>query len=210
MAATALEPFKGDDDSEESGENFICAFFRFTMEADDAKRLAIFKHFLYAGSVADQWYKALAPASLASWTALEAAFLVRWPEVKAVVKGEEEYVEELMGLRLKKEDVGKKVEVAGIEVWSHVAWADKIFKLAVGGKISGTKTYISLVRKELPDVIKDKVSSNHADWALFTKAARDIEIEYIKDSTVKIKEEAEREKLMEERLKLLESPTAVI
>ncbi|KDQ49052.1 hypothetical protein JAAARDRAFT_201186 [Jaapia argillacea MUCL 33604] len=210
MASTALEPFRGEDDSAESGENFIRAFFRFTMEADDTKRLSIFKHFLYAGSVADQWYKALVPADLLTWATLEAAFLRRWPEVKAVVKGEEEYVEELMALKLKKEDLGKKVEVAGIEAWSHVAWANKIFKLAVGGKISGTKTYIAAVRRDLPDVIKDKVSSNHADWTVFTQAVKDVEIEYIKDGAKRIKEEADREKLMEERIRLLESPTATI
>ncbi|KDQ57970.1 hypothetical protein JAAARDRAFT_193455 [Jaapia argillacea MUCL 33604] len=146
MAATELEPFKGDDNSAESVKNFIHAFFCFMMEADDTKRLAIFKHFLYAGSVAGQWYKALTPTSLVSWTTLEMAFLTRWPKVKAVIKGDKEYIEELMGLKLKREDLGKKAEVAGIEVWSHIAWADKIFKLAVGGKISSTKTYISSVQ----------------------------------------------------------------
>ncbi|KDQ54246.1 hypothetical protein JAAARDRAFT_109904, partial [Jaapia argillacea MUCL 33604] len=132
-------------------------------------------------SVANQWYKALPATDLVSWTTLEAAFLCRWPEVKAVVKGEEEYIEDLMVLKLKKEDLGKKVEVAGVEVWSHIVWADKVLKLAVGGNISGDKTCIAAVWRDLPDLIKDKVSSTQADWTVFTQAVKDVEIKYIKD-----------------------------
>ena len=93
--------------------------------ATDEVRKQQFQNFLQADSVADDWFKELDETSKKDWTNIQAAFRKRWPRKKAAKKTKEEYEEEITGLQLKMEDLGKKEMLAGREIYSHIAWAEK-------------------------------------------------------------------------------------
>ena len=97
------------------------------------------------------------------WNAIEGAFNKRWPRKKAVKKTTEEYEEEITGLRLKMDELGKKEKSGGREVYSHISWADKMATIVKGAKIETTTTYIGHVRKELPKLLREKVGAGLDD-----------------------------------------------
>ncbi|KAF8883354.1 hypothetical protein CPB84DRAFT_1623672, partial [Gymnopilus junonius] len=120
---------------------------------------------------------------------IEAAFCVQWLRKKAAKKTKEEYEEDIMMLRLKMEDIGKKEKITGCEVYSHIAWTDKMEVLIKGAKLDNMTTLISGVCKELPKLVKDKIGSGHANWTAFLKAIHDIDIDYIQEGTETWKKE---------------------
>jgi hypothetical protein len=174
--------------------------------SDDVKKQQ-FPNFLEPDSVADEWFDELDQADKKDWNAIEASFHKRWPKKKAVKKTVEEYEQEITGLRLKMENVGKKETVAGKEIYSHIAWADDMAVIVRGAKLETTTTFIGHVRKELPKLIREKVGTGHADWAAFLQAIRDIDLDYIregvdiwkKDEDVKRKDQDIRKKELEDQ-----------
>jgi hypothetical protein len=183
-------------------------------DKSDAHKQKQFVYFLHSESVADDWFNALDAATRADWDLIEAAFHVRWPKLAVVKKTSTEYEEDLLGLRLKDEELGKKETIAGRETYSHIVWADKMQKLAKGAGVEAGTIYIGQVRKMLPTVIKDKVADKHTDWAAFLKAVRDIDVEYIKDEARELQKRRDTQRAVEARLRQLEalptSPTAGI
>ena len=83
--------------------------------------------------MANEWYDDLTGLEKKDWDSIGDSFCKRWPRKKAVKKTTEEYEEEITGLRLKMEDLGKKEKTGGREVYSHIAWADKMATI-VGGQ----------------------------------------------------------------------------
>lgn len=63
--------------------------------------------------------------------------------------GEEDNEDEITGLCLKMEDLGKKEKTADREIYSHIVWADKMAMVVKGVKIEAMTTYIGHIRKEL-------------------------------------------------------------
>jgi hypothetical protein len=208
-----VEPFWGDRD-DENPQDFLRSFNRAMGDKSDAHKQKQFINFLHADSVADDWYEALDAAIRADWALVEAAFHTRWPKIAVVKKTSTEYEEELLGLRLKDEELGRKETVAGRETYTHVIWADKMQKLAKGAGVETGTIYIGQVRKMLPTIIKDKVADKHADWTAFLKAVRDIDVEYIKDEAGELRKKRDAQRAIEARLRQLEavpsSPTAGI
>lgn len=166
---------------------------------DDIKKQQ-FPNFLEPDSVADEWFDELDQADKKDWNAIEAAFHRRWPKKKAVKKTVEEFEQEITGLRLKMEDVGKKETVAGKEVYSHIAWADDMAVIVRGAKLETTSTFIGHVRKELPKLLREKVGTGHADWAEFLQAMRDVDLDYIREGVdIWKKEEDTKKKELEDQ-----------
>ena len=79
------------------------------------------------------------------WEGIEAGFMVKWPRAVVVKKMSMEYEEELLGLKLRAQDLGRKEEVAGREVYMHIAWADNMWRLAKGARVEAGLTYIGQV-----------------------------------------------------------------
>ncbi|KDQ50634.1 hypothetical protein JAAARDRAFT_63050 [Jaapia argillacea MUCL 33604] len=210
MPSTGLEPFKGDGNPAENPENFVCAYMRWSANENDDFRKMQFKYFLHAGGAADMWWEELGPTEKATWSSILAAFHLRWPKITGMKKTADDYVDELLNTSsLKDEELGKKVEVSGIKVWSHIAWANKVEKLAAGAKIQMTNIlnmYIGMVRKSLLDILKLKVDSKHANWADFCKAVREVDMEHIKDGVERMQRDQEISRDLARRLQLLESP----
>jgi hypothetical protein len=142
------------------------------------------------------------------WDSIEDAFNKRWPRKKAAKKTTEEYEDKIIGLQLKTEDLGKKVKTAGRDVYSHMAWADKMATTVKGANIETTTTYIGHVRKELPKLLREKLGVGHKDWKLFLQAVRDVDIDYIRDGADIWKKEKEEQDALRKRIQQLEKLTA--
>ena len=208
MAAEMITPFHGDKE-DENPEDFLRAFYRRMGDKSDATKKAQFPYYLQADSVADEWYADLLDDDKKSWGDVEAAFKKRWPRKKQVKKSDEEYEDEILGRKLKTEDLGKKEKVAGREVYTHVAWADKMATSVKGTRWEKTTNQLRQVRKELPNIIREKVGTGHQDWDSFLKEVREVDIEYIRDSIdIRNKDQA----AIDQRFRMLEtiskSPTA--
>jgi hypothetical protein len=208
MAAEIITPFHGDKE-DENPEDFLRAFYRRMADKTDEARRTQFKYYLQADSVADEWFADLIDSEKKAWTDIEAAFNKRWPRKTQAKKTDEEYEDEIVGRKLKTEDLGKKEKVAGREVYTHIAWADKMQTSIKGAKWEKTTNQLRQVRKSLPNILREKVGTGHADWNAFLEAVRDVEVEHIRDSMdIKNKEQ----QAIEQRLLTLEtlsrSPTA--
>ena len=102
-----------------------------------------------------------------TWPDIEKEFKKRWPRKKQVKKTDDKYEDEIVGRILKEEDLGKKEKVAGRDIYTHIAWADKIATSVKGAKWEKTTTHLRQIRKNLPTIIREKVSIGHADWEEF-------------------------------------------
>ena len=213
MPVEQVAPFHGDNE-DENPEDFLRSFFRRMGTANDDVKKQQFPNFLQADSVADEWFDDLVQEEKQDWNAIETAFRKRWPRKKAVKKTVEEYEEEITGLRLKMEDMGKKEKIAGRDVYSHVAWADKMLTVVRGAKLEQTATYIGHVRKELPKLLREKVGAGHKSWTDFLQAVRDVDVNYIRDGMEIWKKEQQEQDIIKKRIQQLEkltaSPTAPI
>jgi len=146
---------------------------------DDEEIAGTFVDYLGASSQADLWFEDLEPATKESWTLLEAAFIARWPRITKAKRSEQEIARELLSTLLEENELGEKVKIGGVEVWSHVAWADKIAILVNEADIAMRTTHIWQVRDKLPYTIKDVVKSTHANWTAFLQAVRDVDLQHI-------------------------------
>jgi hypothetical protein len=195
MSTEQVAPFHGDKE-DENPEDFLRSFFRRMGTATDEVKTQQFPNFLQADSVADEWFEDLTMAEKMDWPAITASFKKRWPRKKAAKKTVEEFEEEIMNLRIKMEDMGKKEKIAGREIYTHIAWADKMSTIVRGAKIETTTTYIGHVRKELPRLLREKVGAGHADWTTFLQAIRDIDVDHIREGAeIWRKEQEEQETL---------------
>ena len=174
---------------------------------DDTKKQQ-FRYLLQADSVADEWFDDLPQNDKKDWNAIVTSFSARWPRKKAAKKTTEEYEEEITGLKLKMEDLGKKEKTAGREVYSHIAWADKMTTIVKGAKIENTTTYIGHVRKELPKLLREKVGAGHTDWTAFLQVVRDVDVDHIRDRMNIWKKEQEEQEAIKKRIQQLEKLTA--
>lgn len=214
MSSEHVTPFHGDKD-DENPEDFLRSFFRRMGTNTEDVRKQQFPNFLQADSVADDWFEDLKADDKASWGKIEAAFRTRWPRKKAAKKTNEEYEDEIRELTLKMEEVGKKEKVAGREVYTHIAWADKMATIIRGAKLENTTTHIGHVRKNLPTLLREKIGAGHANWTAFLKAVRDIDTDYIRDGVDIWKKEQADQAAVKKRIGELErlvtsSPTAPI
>lgn len=207
MSSEQVAPFYGDKE-DENPEDFLRAFFRRMGTANDDVKKLQFPNFLQADSIADEWYEDLAPLDKKDWNAIVTSFRKRWPRKKAVKKTIEEYEEEITGLHLKMEDMGKKDKIAGRDVYSHIAWADKMAAVVKGAKLEDTTTYIGHVRKALPKLLREKVGAGHADWVEFLQAVRDIDVDYIRDGAEAWRKDQQEQETLKKRIQQLEKLTA--
>ena len=79
----------------------------------DDTRKAQFSYYLQLYSVADDWFSGLAKEEKKSWSMIEKSFEKRWPKKRLIKKTEEEYEDEILGRKLKEEDLGKKEKMGG-------------------------------------------------------------------------------------------------
>jgi len=92
---------------------------------------------------------------------------------------------ELEGEKIMEAELGTKVKVNGVEVYAHVAWANKVERLAKA--IPDTNNLLVIgYRRQLPPTLKALVKSSHDTWLSFCNAVHTIQ-------PLDIKEEKERQ-----------------
>ncbi|KAJ7430510.1 hypothetical protein FB451DRAFT_474171 [Mycena latifolia] len=198
-----------------SAQDFMRSFHRdMKVTTSKANKAAQFQYYLVAGSEVDVWYKGLDPAIQSDMDALDAAVEVRYPAQEIVQPTVAEYELELTKTVLKMEDLDTKVKVADKEVWAHHAWANKVMRLATKAEIATTKSYIAPARSALPKAIRSRLKKDFKNWAEFTKAVKDVDLEEMLEDVKEYKEEkAEKSKvtaMLARGAALQASPTAAI
>ena len=217
MLNNTTEVFYGDGREGKNPQNFLCAFrreMRALATTDNKVITKAFVDYLGASSTADRWYEDLPQPTQESWKDIETEFAKRWPRVTQATRMEQELERELLMTALGEKELGEKVNSGGIEVWTHVAWADKMAALVGEAKLSTKTTHIWQVRDKLPEAIKEVVKSTHVNWTAFLQAVRNVELQHIRDAVEKGKKREKERLAVENRLRLLEaaqsSPTAGI
>ncbi|RXW18472.1 hypothetical protein EST38_g7385 [Candolleomyces aberdarensis] len=199
-----VEPFWGNK-ADENAQDFICSFNRAMGDKDETYKAKQFEYYLRADSEADEWWSELDAEKKKKWSDVEAAFQERWLKAKVVKKTATEYKEELLGLKLKIEDLGRKEEVAGRETYTHIVWADKMVRLAKGVGVESGSTYIGQVIKGLPRVLKEKVAGSYKSWDAFLTAVREVDMEYVKEGVEEYMREQKEKEESRARVKMLEA-----
>ena len=92
---------------------------------------------------------------------------------------------ELEGERITEAELGTKVKVNGADVYAHVAWANRVEKLANAIPDNNNLLVVGC-RRQLPPTLKALVSSSHDTWTTFCAAVRAIR-------PLEIEEEKERQ-----------------
>ena len=209
--AEIVTAFRGDNE-DENPEDFLRAFFRRMGNCSDETKKSQFPYYLQADSAADDWFADLQDDDKATWSDIVTAFQKRWPRKTQARKTDDEYEDEILGRKLKTDDLGKKEKVAGREVYTHIAWADKMATTIKSAGLEKTTTYVRQVRKDLPVILREKVGTGHKNWEAFLQAVCDVEIEHIRDSMDLWNKEQQKQKAIDQRLRTLEalsrSPTA--
>jgi hypothetical protein len=210
MATTPTpSSFSGTDN--ENPQNFLREVERYihlNRIADEATKVIIFGTFISAGSQADIWWNALTTAQMASWAMVKAAFTMQWPAIVVAAKSTLDYQRELLALRLKEDDVGERITVAGVSMWSHLHYHGRLLKLVQDAGVANAPVFIHQVREALPRVIRDLTSPAPATWTVFLDEIKNADINVIQDKAQREKEKKEAEKAQNLRLSKLESRQA--
>ena len=217
MPSNNVDTFYGDGQEGENPQNFLRAFrreMRSLATTNDKDIAWAFIDYLGTSSQADLWFDDLTQTMQESWAQLETAFVAQWPRITQAKRSEQEIERELLSTLLNEKELGEKVKIRGVDVWSHVAWADKVTILVNEANIASKTTHIWQVRDKLPDAIKDVVGSTQADWTTFMKAVRNVDLQHIRDAVLKRKKEDDVRRDLENCIRILEtvqqSPTAGI
>jgi len=179
------EPFTGEDDDAIKPRDFLKRTQRYLMATawEDEEKVDYFEMWLKSRSVAEQWFGNLKTAKKETWKELCKAFKERWLERPMVQKTTAEKQAELEGERITEVELGKKVKVNGTEVYAHIAWANKIEKLAKAIPDNNNLLVVGCQR-QLPPTLKALVSSSHDTWTVFcavVRAIRPLDIEEEKE-----------------------------
>ena len=126
------ELFTGEDDDTMDPRDFLKKVQRYLMATtwDDGEKVDYFETWLKSGSAAEQWFRNLEAPKKNTWKNLCTTFKERWPERAVVQKTTAEKQAELEGEKITEAELGTKVKVNGTDVYAHVAWANKVEKLA--------------------------------------------------------------------------------
>jgi hypothetical protein len=124
---------------------------------------------------------------------------MRWPSRTPTVKTKEEKQAELKGTLITEEEVGKRVKKNGVEELAHVAWANKVERLAAA--VPDTSSLlIANMRKHMPKVLQNITGSGYTTWASFCNAIHMATPAQIEDA----KEEEKEARDLKEEVKRLQ------
>ena len=169
------KPFAGEDDDTIDPRDFLKRVQRYLMATtwEDADKIDYFETWLKSGSAAEQWLRNLEEAKKSTWKNLCEAFKEQWPERPIVQKTTAEKQAELEGEKITEGELGTKVKVNRVEVYAHIAWANKVEKLAKAIPDNNNLLVVSC-RRQLPPTLKALVSSSNDTWISFCAAVRAI------------------------------------
>ncbi|KAG1824652.1 uncharacterized protein BJ212DRAFT_1295770 [Suillus subaureus] len=182
--ATAPMPTLFNGNENENPQNFLCEVERYiqvTRITDEVTKVTLFGMFISAGLQADIWWNALTVAQLTSWTTIKVAFQVQWPAIVVAAKSTLDYQKELLTLRLKEDDVGERITVAGVSTWLHLHYHGHLQKLVQDAGVANALVFIHQVHEVLLRIIQDLTSPAPATWTVFLDEIKDANIDVIQD-----------------------------
>ncbi|GLB45242.1 hypothetical protein LshimejAT787_2100020 [Lyophyllum shimeji] len=191
----------GDEDEKESPRDFLNKLERMYMlktQFQDQEKVNYFQLSLKDGGPASQWFDALPATEKATWNALKAAYNIRWPAKTAMVKTQAEKQAELSETKIGENDLGRKVKVNGIEVYTHVAWADKVERLAKAIP-DDNNLLVQITRNSMAPSLRALVAHSHNTWATFCRAVREVDVNELREK----KDEKARAAKMEKDVEIL-------
>jgi hypothetical protein len=208
MPIADIPMFSGDPDDATKADAITSKTFmkkiRVQLRGDqitsDKDKIAALEDYLKENSPAEKWYHdTLAGANApTTWKQLEAAFIVRFPTPQEAERTPQEYERELLGMKLKVEELDTTVMVGGSQVFTHVQYASRLLELAKLAGIAATASGIWQVHDAMPEVIREKVLATQKDWTTFTTAIKDIDRVHIREGAVKAKKNQDMERTVRE------------
>ena len=193
--------------------DFLKKFNRAMREArvsSDTTLVKAFGDYLKTDSPAEEWYTNQDTAiTQATWDGLETAFKTRFPGVQKAKKSPADLERELSELKLERKTLATTVAYGGQDAWSHVVFAEKALDLAKRAGIEKTRSSLTGVRDNLPEVFKEKISGSVGTWEVFCTEIKAIDIDVLRDwvrkEEVKEKKEQERDEANNTRFANLEA-----
>ncbi|KAG2159487.1 uncharacterized protein EDB93DRAFT_290564 [Suillus bovinus] len=170
---------------DENSASFIRSFERFIIinhVTDEATKMLLFNTFISAGSKADVWWTNLSTQEKSTWTAVKTAFLTKWPAIVVAVKTQGEYLKDLLELRLKEDEVGERIVVAGVTTWAHIYFHHKLKALVKDAGVESVPVLIQPVREALPRALRDLTTVDPADWNTFLNEIKDVNVDALREA----------------------------
>lgn len=212
-SSTAIDFFSGDGGDKQQPVDFLKKFNRAMRESrvtSDTALVKAFGDYLKTDSPAEEWYTEQDTlVTRPTWGNLEAAFKARFPGVQKAKKSPADLERELSELRLDKKTLAATVDYGGQDAWSHVIFAEKALDLAKRAGIEKTRSSLTGVRDNLPEVFKEKISGSIGTWEALCAEIKAIDIDtlrdWVKKEEAKEKKEQERDETNNARFVSLES-----
>ncbi|KAK7033439.1 hypothetical protein R3P38DRAFT_3186970 [Favolaschia claudopus] len=197
------DPETTNDPNAVSASTFLKKFrshMRDLAATTDAAKIEAFEDYLVEDSTAEKWFKDLqaGAGAVTTWMALQAAFTTRFPGPQKAEKTVQEWERQLVGARIKAEDLDTTVQVGGTTVYAYIHFASQLLEMAKLAKIHTTSSGIWQSRDALPDVIRDKIPANPPDWIAYTDAIMAVDRVHIKEGVAKAKKNQEIERVVKE------------
>jgi hypothetical protein len=162
----------------------------------DTALVEAFRNYLKTDSPAEEWYTDQdTPTAKPTWKNFKTAFKTCFPGVQKAKKSPADLERELLDLKLDKKTLAATVAYGGQDGWSHVVFAEKALDLAKRAGIKKTRSSLTGVRNNLPEIFKEKISSSVETWGVFCMKIKAIDIDTLRDWVRKeeVKERKEQE-----------------
>ncbi|KII90758.1 hypothetical protein PLICRDRAFT_52453 [Plicaturopsis crispa FD-325 SS-3] len=162
------------------------------------EKIDLFEACLEYGSPADEWFAGLSSEQKSTIRSLTVAFRERWPPNDIPKPDRDEYIRELKGWKLDVDDLLKKVDSGGREVYGHVRWANGLVPRAEN---TGDTTCMLLsdVYTALPEPVRDLIRSKpRTSYKELASAVRDIPVSDLQETVQKYKKDEETARLARE------------
>ncbi|KAG6852492.1 hypothetical protein C0991_011527, partial [Blastosporella zonata] len=187
----------GEDQTDENPQDFINSIRRMFHGGtySDEQKVEFLELSLKGGGPATAWFEGLSREAKATWTSVYASFITRWPPVREAVKTRQDKQDELANTRIEEDELGKKITSRGVEVYTHVAWANKVQRLAEGIPDTGN-LLVKATRDDMAPSLRSLIPHSSDTWSTFCDSVRAISITELREKM----EEKKVQRKMQEQL----------
>ncbi|KAF8799841.1 hypothetical protein BYT27DRAFT_7217383 [Phlegmacium glaucopus] len=198
MAPEKIPDFSGTREDEVQPSNFLKTYPQKTrgLYTGDTEWIEGILDYLKSDSPAKEWFND-AGTPKTKWTDFNKGFTIKFPDIERVKKTRDDLERELEGMKLKVESLGQTEKIAGDDVWTHIAFAEKVLDLAKQAKINQSSSGIWKVCDNLPDALKEKITSTYKDWTSFCDAIKSLDLSVVRDAAKKHAAEQEKQSQIE-------------
>ena len=198
---TPVNYFSGNGGDKQQPVDFLKKFHCAMHESNITSEAALVKAYLKTDSPAEEWYiDQETPANKPAWGNFENTFKVHFPGVQKAKKSLADLERKLSKLRLNKKTLATTINYGGQDAWSHIVFAEKVLDLAKQASLEKTRSSLTTVHDNLPEVLKEKISSS-GTWEAFCTEMKAVNIDtlrdWVKKEEVKEKKEKERDAVCE-------------